>query len=179
MSTGNEAGFSLEELDYILAQNSFLTTLEANTGLKRRYLAAGAFVALLYACAAMVTTGVLCTLACCAYPMYGSLRALDKGADTREWLTTWVVLVLFVASQAVLEPLLGWVPFYYMFALSFMVYVSYPKTKGGVLIYERWLRPALRPVLQECATAMERVDQDVVQPMQTAANAHGGARKSD
>lgn len=152
----NDLGFSLNDLDTILSEIETLATLEKITGVRRRFLTVGVLAALLFITTSVITFGVMCNLLCCLYPIYASMQALEDDTDTREWLSTWIVLVLFMGVTGILEPVFVWVPFYHMFKTSFMIYVFYPKTKGGVFLYQNWIRPASIPFLKMCSKALDK-----------------------
>lgn len=116
--------------------------LEKHVGINRNM--SRVFVCFIFVCIAMILiiTADVTTIVGCVYPIYKSIQAIENNQDIQEWFPICVVLLLFVLSERLVEPILGWLPFYYMIKLSVFIYMGLPSTKGGVLVYNNWVRPA-------------------------------------
>jgi receptor expression-enhancing protein 5/6 len=141
-----------------------LKQIEEKTKVQKVYLAAGvavvAIVIVLYGFGA----GLLCNLVGFVYPAYQSFKALDvdSNEDERLWLTYWVVYSCFTIVEGFLECFLFWVPFYYPIKLIALVFLFHPQTKGAMQIYDKVLKPTLKPYVGKLdaigADVMNRVN---------------------
>ena len=55
------------------------------------------------------------------------------------WLKVWVVTSVLLAFDAIAEPLMQYVPFYYAFKVASIVYTYYPSTRGADWLYDEVL----------------------------------------
>ena len=111
---------------------------------------------------ASLSTHTLSTFVSVAYPFYASLHALNaeldaqgresadgiRGHDSASsgesvevqfWLKVWVVTSFLLAFDAIAEPLMQYVPFYYAFKVASIVYTYYPSTRGADWLYDEVL----------------------------------------
>merc|ERR1711934_665590 len=138
---------ALAKIEEFLNKIEILQTLEDKTGCRKVYIAAAiaAFVVIfiLFGFGA----GLLCNFVGFVYPAYASFKALESQNknDDRLWLTYWVVYSCFCLIEGFLEYVLFWVPFYYPIKLAFLFFLFLPQTKGAMQLYEKFLRPALKP----------------------------------
>lgn len=65
------------------------------------------------------------------YPFYMSLKAIetDTSEDDKQWLTYWIVFVLFKLTENVADVLISFIPFYFLFKVAFLVWMAHPSFK--------------------------------------------------
>lgn len=90
---------------------------------------------------------ITCILAV-AYPAFMSFLALESGdeAETTQWLTYWVVYGLFNIVDQFAGFILHFIPMYYFLKLAFLVFLFHPSLKGATIVYENYLKEAIKPV---------------------------------
>merc|ERR1711959_124056 len=154
-------GSPVERIEAFLDKIEALQTLQDKTGIKKLYLAAGV---------ALVVTIII--FFGFVYPAYASFKSLEANDvnDDRLWLTYWVVYSCFCLIEGFLEYVLFWVPFYYPIKLAFLCYLFLPQTKGAVQLYEKFLRPALKPYV----TLIDGAANDAINKVQGAASTLSG-----
>merc|ERR1711918_72465 len=154
-----------------------LETLQDKTGVKKLYLSAAiaAFVVIfiLFGFGA----GLLCNFVGFVYPAYASFKSLESNNtnDERLWLTYWVIYSCFCLVEGFLEFILFWVPFYSPIKLAFLFYLFLPQTKGAMTLYEKFLRPALKPYVSAIDGAAASVANRVSGVASTVAGEAGAA----
>ena len=62
-----------------------------------------------------------------------------ESVEVQFWLKVWVVTSVFLAFDAIAEPLMQYVPFYYAFKVASIVYTYYPSTRGADWLYDEVL----------------------------------------
>jgi receptor expression-enhancing protein 5/6 len=62
-------------------------------------------------------------------------------SDDKRWLTYWLVFGTFSILDHLVECVLAYVPFYFLFKLAFLLYLFMPFTDGANMIYEKYLSP--------------------------------------
>jgi len=100
------------------------------------------------------------------WPCYRSFKALHKenndiSIDTKSnpihfqqslWLQYWIIFAIFNIFEFVFDVLISWLPFYYDAKVLFIVWLQHPYTQGAVLLYGKYVEPALQqhqPVIDE------------------------------
>merc|ERR1712159_86157 len=137
----------VEKVEAFLDKIEIMQTLQDKTGVKKLYLAAAA--ALFVTLFILIGFGpsLLCNFVGFVYPAYASFKSLESNNtnDDRLWLTYWVIYSCFCLVEGFLEFILFWVPFYSPIKLGFLFYLFLPQTQGAMALYEKFLRPALKP----------------------------------
>ena len=84
-----------------------------------------------------------------AYPFYMSLKAIETEAtdDDKQWLTYWIVFVLFKLVENIADVLVSFIPFYFFFKVGFLVWACHPSFKGATLVYDLVFKSYIVPAL--------------------------------
>merc|ERR1711959_395957 len=165
-------GSPVERIEAFLDKIEALQTLQDKTGIKKLYLAAGVALVVTIIIFFGFGAGLLCNFVGFVYPAYASFKSLEANDvnEDRLWLTYWVVYSCFCLIEGFLEYVLFWVPFYYPIKLAFLCYLFLPQTKGAVQLYEKFLRPALKPYV----TLIDGAANDAINKVQGAASTLSG-----
>merc|ERR1712017_1475 len=163
---------ALAKIEEFLDKIEVMQTLQDKTGIKKLYIAAGLSLAVTIFILFGFGAGLLCNFVGFVYPAYASFKSLESQNtnDDRLWLTYWVVYSCFCLIEGFLEYVLFWVPFYYPIKLAFLCYLFLPQTKGAVQLYEKFLRPALKPYV----TLIDGAANDAINKVQGAASTLSG-----
>merc|ERR1711990_190955 len=163
---------ALAKIEEFLDKIEVMQTLQDKTGIKKLYIAAGLCLAVTIFILFGFGAGLLCNFVGFVYPAYASFKSLESQNtnDDRLWLTYWVVYSCFCLIEGFLEYVLFWVPFYYPIKLAFLCYLFLPQTKGAVQLYEKFLRPALKPYV----TLIDGAANDAINKVQGAASTLSG-----
>ncbi|EQC28089.1 hypothetical protein SDRG_14182 [Saprolegnia diclina VS20] len=80
------------------------------------------------------------------YPAYASFKALETPStdDDKQWLTYWVVFSITSSAEEVAERVVSYLPGYYVLKCIFLVWLMLPKTRGAIVVYDRYLQPLLK-----------------------------------
>merc|ERR1711934_307683 len=159
---------ALAKIEEFLDKIEVMQTLQDKTGIKKLYIAAGLSLAVTIFILFGFGAGLLCNFVGFVYPAYASFKALESQNknDDRLWLTYWVVYSCFCLIEGFLEYVLFWVPFYYPIKLAFLFFLFLPQTKGAMQLYEKFLRPALKPYV----TLIDGAANDAINKVQGAAS---------
>ena len=65
----------------------------------------------------------------------------------KQWLTYWIVFVLFKLTENVADVLMSFIPFYFLFKVAFLVWCCHPSFKGATLIYDLVFKAYVVPAL--------------------------------
>merc|ERR1712159_254388 len=135
------------KIEAFLEKIEIMQTLQDKSGVKKLYIAAGISLFVVIFILFGFGAGLLCNFVGFVYPAFASFKSLESSNanDDRLWLTYWVVYSCFCLIEGFLEYLLFWVPFYFPIKLGFLFYLFLPQTQGARIIYESFLRPALKP----------------------------------
>merc|ERR1711934_662491 len=159
---------ALAKIEEFLDKIEVMQTLQDKTGIKKLYIAAGLSLAVTIFILFGFGAGLLCNFVGFVYPAYASFKSLESQNtnDDRLWLTYWVVYSCFCLIEGFLEYVLFWVPFYYPIKLAFLFFLFLPQTKGAMQLYEKFLRPALKPYV----TMIDGAANDAINKVQGAAS---------
>lgn len=82
------------------------------------------------------------------YPAYMSFKAIESrgSQDDTQWLTFWVVYAVCTIFDPVLNAVLYFIPFYYLFKLAFYIYLFHPKLRGAETLYHLGIKKFLKSV---------------------------------
>ncbi|KAI8067046.1 TB2/DP1, HVA22 family-domain-containing protein [Gongronella butleri] len=133
------------KLDKELGKSTYITQVEAKTGIPKTYLAGGvglvAFIMIFFNIAGQLLTNAISWV----YPAYASFKAIESPGteDNTQWLTYWTVLGFIQLIEHFSDVLLYWFPFYYLFKTLFVLYLVLPNFRGAEVLYTRFLRPVL------------------------------------
>jgi hypothetical protein len=75
-----------------------------------------------------------------AYLSYKALRTNDP-AQTHPWLIYFTILALTLLAESWTLFIIGWIPFYSWFRLTFLLYLVLPQTQGAKILYLDYLEP--------------------------------------
>ncbi len=92
-----------------------------------------------------------------AYPAFKSFLTLDEGKEEemKQWLTYWVVFGCCNIVDHFAGFILHFIPFYYVLKLAFLVALFHPRINGATILYDSYLREAVKP-LDKLAAEAER-----------------------
>jgi receptor expression-enhancing protein 1/2/3/4 len=80
------------------------------------------------------------------YPAYCSFKAV-KTKDVREyvnWMMYWIAFAVFSVVEVFADTFIGcWFPFYYEGKIIFLLWMISSSTRGGAILYRRYIHPAL------------------------------------
>jgi len=148
MSSDNATAESpLVKIEQFLDKIELMQQLQEKTGIKKLYIAGTIALFVVVFILFGFGAGLLCNFVGFVYPAYASFKSLETpdSKDDRLWLTYWVVYSCFCLIEGFLEYVLFWVPFYYPIKLAFLFFLFLPQTQGAMNLYEKFLRPALKP----------------------------------
>ncbi|KPI42279.1 Receptor expression-enhancing protein 4 [Cyphellophora attinorum] len=75
-----------------------------------------------------------------AYISYKALRSRDP-AQSHPWLIYFTILSLVQLADSYTDFITGWIPFFGVFRLFFMLYLVLPQTQGAKVLYLDYLEP--------------------------------------
>jgi len=133
------------QFDQELSKIPQLRQLEAASGVKKTYLAAGVGTLALLLIFFNIAGQLLTNLIGYAYPAYASFKAIESAGqkDDIQWLTYWTVFGFLSIVETLVDTIVYWFPFYYLLKTVFLLYLYVPQFKGAEVIYKTVLRPRL------------------------------------
>ncbi|ETB59246.1 hypothetical protein YYC_03482 [Plasmodium yoelii 17X] len=135
----------LEQVDEYLKNYPFIIEFGYKIGIKPSYIVVFGGSALFISLVLGWGAALICNLVGFAYPAYQSFKAVESQghAETKLWLTYWVVFSLFFFIEYLIDIILFWVPFYYVIKLLFLLYLYMPQVRGAETVYNYVIRPIL------------------------------------
>uniref|UniRef100_A0AC35UGL3 Receptor expression-enhancing protein n=1 Tax=Rhabditophanes sp. KR3021 TaxID=114890 RepID=A0AC35UGL3_9BILA len=121
----------------------FFKKFEESTGAKREHLVYGIGGLLSLYLIVGSAASLVCNLIGSLYPAYRSVTAVksvDKEDDT-QWLIYWCVFSAFSLVDFFAESLFSWFPIYWLLKALFLLYLSMPRTKGALKLYNKVIEP--------------------------------------
>ncbi|VDO50087.1 unnamed protein product [Onchocerca flexuosa] len=91
---------------------------------------------------------LMCNFIGFAYPAYASVKSIrtaEKDDDTH-WLIYWTVFAAFSLVDFFAELILSYFPVYWIIKALFMLYLYLPQTYGALVLYDRFVDPAITKV---------------------------------
>ncbi|KAF9890932.1 ER membrane protein DP1/Yop1 [Aspergillus nanangensis] len=140
----DRAQHAIAQLDKELSKYPVLNNLERQSSVPKVYVVLGLVGIYFFLVFFNIAGEFLVNLAGFMIPAYYSLNALFTAgtADDTQWLTYWVVYALFtVLESAISAPY--WFPFYYIFKLALVLWMSLPQTNGAQIVFHSFLQPVL------------------------------------
>ncbi|XP_015786167.1 receptor expression-enhancing protein 6 [Tetranychus urticae] len=135
-------------LESFLEKENVLTKalgiIEANTNIKKKYIANGIVSIFGLYMIFGSFAALLCNAVGFLYPAYQSLNALEtaNADDDRKWLTYWVVFAFFSLIEFFADTIFMWFPFYWLAKIVFLVWCFLPIEKNGSnVLYSKIIRP--------------------------------------
>ncbi|VDK78389.1 unnamed protein product [Onchocerca ochengi] len=88
---------------------------------------------------------LVCNFIGFAYPAYASVKAIrtEQKDDDTHWLIYWTVFAAFSLFDFFAELILNYFPVYWIIKALFMLYLYLPQTYGALVLYDRFLDPAI------------------------------------
>lgn len=79
------------------------------------------------------------------YPLYASIMAIESPykEDDQQWLTYWVLYSIVSLVELAAWPVIAWIPFYSTAKLLIASWLVLPQFRGGIILYEKFVRPYL------------------------------------
>jgi len=137
-----------QKLDTVLKQKGVIgdtfKALEDNLGVQRLYIAYGMIGLVATWLAFGFGAQLLANMIGFAYPAYCSIKALEtkSKSDDTQWLTYWVVFAAFSVIEYFADFIAGWVPFYWLSKVAFLVWCMAPlDSNGAAIIYHKVILP--------------------------------------
>jgi len=80
------------------------------------------------------------------YPAYSSYKTIKtkNAKEYVQWMMYWIVFSMYSIVEIFLDALVGWwFPLYYEIKICFIMWMLLPTTKGGSILYKKFIHPAL------------------------------------
>lgn len=129
--------------------NTYLVQASEKTKVEKEYIFLGS-IAFLFLLFFLATGGdVIIDIVGFGYPFYMSLKAIetDDLDDDKQWLTYWIVFVLFKITENIADALVSFIPFYMFIKIGFLVWCCHPSFKGATLVYDAIIKAHIIPAL--------------------------------
>ncbi|KAI6187348.1 Receptor expression-enhancing protein [Aphelenchoides besseyi] len=98
------------------------------------------------------------------YPGYKSFKAV-RNKDAKEymkWMMYWITFALFCVAESFADIFISfWFPFYYEIKIVFILWLVSPWTKGGTILYRKWIHPTLMKHEEEIDVVLQKVKAEV------------------
>ncbi|KAJ8602867.1 hypothetical protein CTAYLR_010629 [Chrysophaeum taylorii] len=127
-----------------------LDEFEKTTSQDKALIAGGAFVFAVLLFLFLCPQPLVLNIVGCAYPIYASMKMLaeESMSEAPMWITYWVVFTSFKMIMGPLDLILSFVPFYFYFKLTFLIYLFYPSTKGAQKVLDMIIKVYVFPLLK-------------------------------
>jgi receptor expression-enhancing protein 5/6 len=129
--------------------NKPLVQAAEKTKVEKEFIFVGALAAALLLLFFITGGDVIIDIIGFVYPFYMSLKAIetDDPEDDKQWLTYWIVFVLFKFTENVADVIISFIPFYFVFKVAFLVWCCHPTSKGAALVYDLVFKAYVVPAL--------------------------------
>ncbi|KAI0988351.1 hypothetical protein GJ496_003216 [Pomphorhynchus laevis] len=121
-----------------------LEVLEDRYHISREYTFYAVFCILLVYLAVGWGNDFLCDIIAIGYPCMCSISAIESKSlkDDTEWLMYWSVYGCLRVIDYLRALILFWLPFYFLFKCTLLVWMMIPGSSGGsYILYHRFIRP--------------------------------------
>ncbi|KIJ60571.1 hypothetical protein HYDPIDRAFT_139062 [Hydnomerulius pinastri MD-312] len=142
----NKANYYINQLDKELTKYPVLNTFEQRTQVPKSYLTIGAVILLTLFHFVNPLAAPVSNLVGWGLPAYLSFKALETPShqDDIQWLTYWVVFGFFNFLESIaLRMVLYYVPWYFAFKTTFILWLQLPAFRGAQSTYLTILKPVL------------------------------------
>ncbi|KAJ1961406.1 ER membrane protein DP1/Yop1 [Dispira parvispora] len=131
------------QADRELSKVTLLRTAEQRFKVPKVYLALGVAVVAFLLVSLNFGGTLITNLVGYVYPAWSSLYAIESPGkdDDTQWLVYWTVFSFFNVIEYFSNVLLYWIPFYYVFKLVVLLWLSLPQTRGAEYLYQAYIRP--------------------------------------
>ncbi|WKY00470.1 hypothetical protein Q1695_014930 [Nippostrongylus brasiliensis] len=120
--------------------DKLLSAAEEKTNIKREKLVYGTVFALLFYVIIGALAQIISNIVGFIYPAWRSIKAVRSNTkdDDTQWLIYWIVFSTFsIVDFSVFST----VPFYWLFKISFLMYLYLPMFNGATVVYESIIDP--------------------------------------
>jgi len=135
----------VRQFDTELSKIPTLVQMEQKTKVPKVFVVGGAGLVFLIMIFFNLWGDLLTNILGFVYPAYASFKAIesDEKADDIQWLTYWVVFAFLNVIEFFSDILLFWLPFYYFFKATIILWLVLPQTQGAHFCYSKVIRPFL------------------------------------
>jgi receptor expression-enhancing protein 5/6 len=129
--------------------NKYLVQASEKTKVEKEFIFVGALAVTLLLVFLLTGGDIIIDAIGFVYPFYMSLKAIetDSPEDDKQWLTYWIVFVLFKLTEHIADVLIAFIPFYFLFKVAFLSWMAHPSFKGATLVYDLVFKAYVVPAM--------------------------------